>query len=86
MFQDGLKLCGNSFVNTQGETLSNNQIVFTIQPTQLSLGVDVKTDPHINRKIVKEDVNHWAGEMHHIFLHLQTGDRNMVTQKQDALL
>lgn len=45
MFQDGLKLCGNSFVNTQGETLSNNQIVFTIQPTQLSLGVDVKTDP-----------------------------------------
>lgn len=44
VFQDGLKLCGNGFVNTQGETLSNNQIVFTIQPTQLSLGVDVKTD------------------------------------------
>lgn len=45
LFRDGLKLCRNSFVNTQGETLSNNQVVFTIQPTPLSLGVGAKPDP-----------------------------------------
>ena len=49
--------------------MSNNQIVFTIQPSQLSPGVVVKTDPlKSTEKWYKEDVNHWVGEMHYIFL------------------
>jgi len=81
VFQHGLKLCGNSFVNTQGETLSNNQIVFTIQHTQLSLGVDIKTDLlKSTEKWYKEDVNHWVGKIHHIFLYMKTEDRSKLTQ------
>lgn len=87
VFQDGLKLCGNSFVNTQGETLSNNQIAFTIQPSQLSLRVVVKTDPlKSSEKWYKEDVNHWVGEMHYIFLHLKAENRSKSGQYLDALL
>lgn len=87
VFQDGLKLCGNSFVSTQGETLSNNQIVFTIQPPQLSLGVVVKTDPlKSTEKWYKEDVNHWVGEMHYIFLQLKAENRSKGRQYLDAFL